>query len=186
MGSTGVLNVGSMTLATPTPDFMTRLLAGNQMVSAPHLAQVLDNDMPLSKSGVIDIRGRINSLSHAAVSAGDVNISGIIETGTQAKISVETLVNMNGNRAMVDLGEVSATPSITIQAEGDVNLSGRVAADGADNIDAGQISITAKDNIIAGLGADVSASGRGDNSSGGEIYVMARRGKPFSRWRHHW
>ena len=67
VGSTGVLNVGSITMSTPTPDFMQRLLSGNQVVSEPHLVQVLDNNMPLSKSGVIDIRGRINALSHAAL-----------------------------------------------------------------------------------------------------------------------
>ena len=173
VGANGVLNVGSMTLATPTPDFMSRLLAGNQMVSEPHLAQVLDNNMPLSKSGVIDIRGRINSLKHAAISGGDVNISGVLETGTQAKISIEALVNMDGERVMVDLA--STVPTVTVQAESDIDLAGRVAADGADNQNAGSISITTKGNIIAGLGADISASGRGDNSSGGDIYVMADR-----------
>ena len=171
VGSTGVLNVGSITMSTPTPDFMQRLLSGNQVVSEPHLVQVLDNNMPLSKSGVIDIRGRINALSHAALSAGDINISGILETGEQAKISVETLVNMNGNRAVVDMSALA--PSVALDAEGDITITGRVAADGADRRDAGSVTITARGNISAGRGADISASGQGEASSGGTVMVMA-------------
>ncbi|MGC6439628.1 MAG: leukotoxin LktA family filamentous adhesin [Candidatus Puniceispirillaceae bacterium] len=173
VGESGVLNAARVILATPTPGFMNQILAGNQMASAPHVAKVLDNDMPLSRSGVIDVRGNVNALADVRIEGGSVALSGAVRAGTSGRIQIEQLVNLGGDQ-MVSLPEASTdVPDITITSQTDIVLAGDVIADGTDNQDAGAISITADGDIFANDGANITASGQGINSDGGRVYVMA-------------
>ena len=65
------------------------------------------------------------------------------------------------------------TPNISLSAVTDINLTGLVQADGSDQQDAGVIAILAGEDIAVGAGAVISADGQGQNSSGGDIRVMA-------------
>ena len=138
VGETGVLNVGSIKLATPTQDFMNNMFRANGMMNAPQVTRVEDNDIPLSPLGLISVRGAVNATGTARLSGSDVTVTGSIETGSQAVTSIQNLVNMNAGGlggGVIDMSNIEA--GITIAADDDVLIAGRLGADGADDINAG-------------------------------------------------
>lgn len=176
VGETGVINTGSLRFMTPSHDFMNSMFGSGAVISAPQLQTVLDNGAPLSRTGVIDIRGQINAVDQISVAAGQVNISGQVTAGEQARVMIGSVVNMNtvpagASGTVIDMQAV--TPNISLSAVTDINLTGLVQADGSDQQDAGVIAILAGEDISVGSGAIVSADGQGQNSSGGDIRVMA-------------
>ena len=177
VGSSGVINAGALHFSTPTHDFMQSIFPQGNMLSEPVLGRVLDNDMPLSKTGVIDIRGAVNAQSALSMSAQDISISGQVKSGSTAKVAVDELVNLSemtlpdGHQGMVALNGVEA--SINLSADNNITLTGLLSADGAENTDAGVVELLAGNSIAVLAGADISADGAGQNSDGGEVMVMA-------------
>ena len=169
VGTTGVMNVGNVMLASPTQDFMANMFGANGMVSAPHVTMVKDGNFPLSDTGLISVRGTVNATSGAVIAGGDVAVSGTIETGRQSVVAISNLVNLSG--AMIDMDNVTA--GITITANNDIAITGRLGADGADNQDAGAIDVRSDGDITVSAGADLSADGRGVSSDGGSVIVFA-------------
>ncbi len=174
VGKTGVMNVGSAKLITPTQDFMTNMFGANGMISAPQVTRVQDSDIPLSSHGLIAVRGTVNATNNVAISANDVTVTGIVETGQNGVVAIENLVNMNEGGlggAVIDMSNIEA--GISIVADDDVMLAGRLGADGTDNRDAGMIDVRAGDDIAITDGADLSADGQGVNSDGGTVITFA-------------
>ena len=175
VGQTGVMNVGAVKFATPTQDFMTNMFGANSMISAPQVTLVKDSNVPLSSHGLIQVRGTVNTTGQASLAANDIEISGTIETGSSAVVAIDNLVNMQqaglSSGTLMDLSSVEA--GITITADDDVVLTGRLGADGADGIDAGAIDVRAGDDIAIYAGADLSADGSGANSDGGTVITFA-------------
>mgnify|MGYP000291077933 CR=1 FL=1 len=174
VGAQGVMNVGSATLVAPTQDFMNNMFGANGMISAPQVTRVLDNDIPLSSHGLITVRGAVNATGGAALSASDISVTGTVETGRAAVVSIQNLVNMNEGGlggAVIDLSSVEA--GISLVADDDVDIAGRLGADGAEGIDAGTIDVRAGDDITLSAGADLSADGQGLNSDGGTVITFA-------------
>ncbi|MGC6517440.1 MAG: leukotoxin LktA family filamentous adhesin [Candidatus Puniceispirillaceae bacterium] len=175
VSNTGVMNVGSVQLVTPTQDFMANMFGANGMISAPQVTLVKDSQVPLSPLGLISVRGSVNATGGAKISAEDVSVTGTIETGSQAVVAIDNLVNLGASAfdggAMVDLSDVEA--GISVFANDDVTLAGRLGADGATNQAAGAIDVRAGDDIFVQAGADLSADGQGANSDGGTVIVFA-------------
>ncbi|EHI49802.1 hemolysin-type calcium-binding region [SAR116 cluster alpha proteobacterium HIMB100] len=176
VGESGVINTGSMRFMTPSHDFMNAMFGAGNVISAPQLQTVLDNGAPLSRTGVIDIRGQVNAVDQISVASGQLDITGQLTAGEQARVNIGSVVNMNtvpagATGSVIDMQAVA--PNISLYAVTDINLSGLVQADGADQKDAGVIAILAGENISVGSGAVISADGQGQNSSGGDIRVMA-------------
>ena len=176
VGETGVINTGSLRFMTPSHDFMNAMFGTGNVISAPQLQTVLDNGAPLSRTGVIDIRGQINAVDQVSVAAGRLDISGQVTAGEQARVNIGSVVNMNtvpagATGTVIDMQAI--TPNISLSAVTDINLTGLVQADGSDQQDAGVIAILAGEDIAVGAGAVISADGQGQNSSGGDIRVMA-------------
>ena len=174
VGKTGVMNVGSAKLISPTQDFMTNMFGANGMISAPQVTRVQDSDIPLSTHGLIAVRGTVNATNNVALSANDVTVTGIVETGQNGVVAIENLVNMNEGGlggAVIDMSNIEA--GISIVADDDVVLAGRLGADGTDNRDAGTIDVRAGDDIAITDGADLSADGQGVNSDGGTVITFA-------------
>ena len=69
VGNQGVLNVGSVRLAAPTQDFMNNMFGANGMIRAPQVTMVEDNNMPLSSTGLISVRGNVNATGGASLTA---------------------------------------------------------------------------------------------------------------------
>ena len=169
VGETGVMNVGRLSLQAPTQDFMRNMFSANGMINAPQVTKVLDNDMTLSSTGLIAVRGEVNATSGAVLSGGDIEVSGSVETGAAAVVRIDNLVNLSG--AMIDMDDV--TPMVDLAAVNDIAITGRIGADGAAGQEAGDIDIAAGGNITVGAGANISSDGQGVDSDGGTVIIMA-------------
>ena len=77
---------------------MTNMFGANGMISAPQVTRVQDSDIPLSTHGLIAVRGAVNTTNNVALSANDVIVTGIVETGQNGVVAIENLVNMNRDR----------------------------------------------------------------------------------------
>ena len=173
VGAGGVLNVGSLTIATPTIQFMDTLIDSSGVVNGVAVGYVLAGHVPLSDSGLIQVKGRINAASDLNLAAGQVAVDGgaHVIAGAQALVSFADLVNIAGV-ATASTVEVK-NGVVRISASGAVNIAGQVATDGVDGVNAGVIDVHAGSNIDLATGADVSANGQGIASSGGNIKLYA-------------
>ncbi len=74
VGQSGVINVGSLTVTTPTREFMEQMLAPDGVISNPAVEQLLKGAMLISQDGVIAIHGRINAAESVRIFAHDVSL----------------------------------------------------------------------------------------------------------------
>ena len=169
VGEAGIINVGRLSLQAPTQDFMRNMFTANGMINAPQVTKVLDNDMTLSNTGLISVRGQINATSGAQLGGGNIEVSGSVETGASAVVRIDNLVNLSG--AMIDMDDVA--PMVDLAAVNDIAVTGRIGADGTDGQQAGAVDVRAGGNITVAAGADISSDGQGLNSDGGTVIVMA-------------
>ncbi|WP_162433759.1 leukotoxin LktA family filamentous adhesin [Pseudoxanthomonas koreensis] len=130
VGASGVLNVGSLAIATPTTGFMNRLLdAGSTGDNA--VAALLRGEVPLSPAGV-SVLGRINARDDVRIQARAIDASGTIWVagGSGAdRLDSEVAVNTGagtGTRLVNDGG------NILLVAEDSLLVSGTVHAEGGD------------------------------------------------------
>ena len=140
VGETGVINTGAIMLSAPTPDFMTALLSGNQVISQPLVAQVLEGDIPLSRSGVISVRGSINAVKQTRLSAHGIEVRGNIQSGNQAKVSIAEVLNLNN--PATEIVDVTSPQSVTLNAGDNITITDAT-------IRSQSINIKAEDNSTA-------------------------------------
>jgi len=175
VGSAGAINVGSLTISTPSGAFLDQLIAPNGVIDATSTTRLLTNNYPISPDGLISIRGTINAPDGISLLGQNVNVSGLLNTGPDAAKQIalfESSVNTTGVGQGSALVEHNGT--IEIVAQNAVEISGALYADGAPGQNAGSIMVTTVGgNINVDNSAVLSAKGRGVNSSGGQITVYA-------------
>ena len=76
VGKTGVINVGSISMSTPTAAFVEQLIARDGSISATATQAVLAGDMPINEKGTISIKGKVNAHRTAELRAGKVEVKG--------------------------------------------------------------------------------------------------------------
>lgn len=166
VGSGGVLNVGSLTLATPTPGFMDRLVSPAGAIDAAATAQALAGHIPLSQTGLVLVKGRINAADAVTLAGGNVEVApgARVLAGGQARVAFADLVNVEGIQTGADVKLDGGV--IRIVAAEDITVAGQVSADGAGaNAHGGTATVMAERNAtLASTGrvsADAGASGDG-------------------------
>lgn len=155
VGESGVINVGSLAMITPTNDFMGGFF--NDLTGKPFelsIQQVLEGQVPISDSGLVTIKGKVNAIS-------DINIQG-------GKIGVE-----NGEILSGAVYDYSAADFSDV-----VNINGLGSASGIEVTEAGNIVLKAEDNIdllaessIQNLNGDGEETGHITISSGSTINI---------------
>ena len=91
VGKTGVINVGSISMSTPTAAFVEQLIARDGSISATATQAVLAGDMPINEKGTISIKGKVNAERTVEVRAGKVEVKGgEINTGVKFGEMVNT------------------------------------------------------------------------------------------------
>ena len=95
VGKTGVVNVGSISMSTPTAAFVEQLIARDGSISATATQAVLAGDMPINEKGTISIKGKVNAARSAEIRAGKVEVKGG-EINTSVKLS--EMVNTGGRK----------------------------------------------------------------------------------------
>ncbi|WP_342363801.1 leukotoxin LktA family filamentous adhesin [Terrarubrum flagellatum] len=169
VGPQGVINTGSLTVNTPTREFLDRVISPNGVVNAEAAAQLRANDVPLSPDGTITIEGRINARRSVTLHGASVRVDGRIaanaapvdigERRRAHRAAFEATVNTRGltrGGAMV----ARRGGGIEIVAAGSVSLSGRLSANATHRRAAGVVTVRAGGRIDVASTARVSAKGR--------------------------
>ncbi|MCP4651988.1 MAG: leukotoxin LktA family filamentous adhesin, partial [Candidatus Omnitrophica bacterium] len=172
VGKDGVVNVGSITAMTPTKNFMDNFFDSSGIPSDISTMAVIDGAVPINTNGLIYIDGQINAIKDVNLSAGGIKNSGLIQSGANFQgnapdfsdiVNINTLDN--ANRIIVENG------NIEIVAVGDFDNSGAIVADGGENLDGGNITISVGNNISLSGDSLIASRGRGVKSGGGVISV---------------
>ncbi|MFH1816163.1 MAG: leukotoxin LktA family filamentous adhesin [Pseudomonadota bacterium] len=174
VGAGGVVNVGSLSVSTPTQGFADRFFVNGQP-DAGAVGQLLNGTAPLS-SAAIRIDGRINAADGVTLAAGTVSVAGAVLTGARFEgraPDFTDIVNTQG----VSTGSrlVERAGRIYIAADEDIEIAGTLDARGGGATDGGEIDLRAGRDILIDIDAMVTAAGDGDHSDGGRIYSMAQR-----------
>jgi len=175
VGESGVLNVGSLTLMTPKPQFMDGIISPSGAIDLDATQQVMDGQVPLTESGLISVRGEVRAREEIDLQGGRVIVGagGSVQAGPVAVAELGDVVNVEGMAQADSVAMVDGV--VRIYAAGDVEIDGSAVADGAAGRDGGQIDVRSGGDITVGGSATVSASGRGVDSAGGEVVVFAGR-----------
>uniref|UniRef100_UPI003F7223E6 leukotoxin LktA family filamentous adhesin n=1 Tax=Methyloversatilis sp. TaxID=2569862 RepID=UPI003F7223E6 len=174
VGAGGIVNVGALSMSTPTQRFADRFFVNGQP-DAGAVGQLLNGTAPLS-SAAIRIDGRINAVDGVTLAAGTVSVAGSVLTGARFEgraPDFTDIVNTQG----VSTGSrlVERAGRIYIAADEDIEIAGTLDARGGGGTDGGDIDLRAGRDILVDIDAMVTAAGDGADSDGGRVYSMAER-----------
>ncbi|TXI80308.1 MAG: leukotoxin LktA family filamentous adhesin, partial [Flavobacteriales bacterium] len=174
VSASGVVNVGSLNLSTPTPAFIDNFFSAPGNPNDASVASLLNGTAPRNGSGVISVLGQINAIDGIALSAGAINVGGTLYAGARFIGNMPNftdVVNANGLASATNV--VVREGRIEIVADGDVTVSGTIATPGGSGVRGGDVSIRAGGNVDLQNGALIAARGNGDNSAGGTVNIWA-------------
>lgn len=120
IGRSGVINAGSIHLSTPTQEFMNNALNG----SSANIDLLLNNTLPISASGLIQVEGKLNATVKATIRAGKVILSGAeINSGEAARKDIK--INYGD---IVNVEKMETAQSIGLDEDGVIELFGSNSA----------------------------------------------------------
>ncbi len=172
VGASGVVNVGSLVVTTPTATDMRNLATiahGGTSAEATAAVTALTTGQFDGGSGTVEIKGTVNtSGSINLFAASAVVASGAsLQAGTSAAETVfVNTVNLQG--VSVGTGLAQANGSIKIVGENGVEVSGELAALMADN-SGGNVQIASTKKVELKSGALVNTSGAAGKDAGDVI-----------------
>ncbi|MDR2861915.1 MAG: leukotoxin LktA family filamentous adhesin, partial [Syntrophobacterales bacterium] len=174
IGPTGVVNVGSFTALTPSAQYMNDFISPTGQISSLHEQMLFEGNVPLSDSGVISVKGKINAANAVRLEGGNVfvDVGAAIRAGNQVRVDFGQMVNVDGILSGNEL-EITPDGKISIVAQENVNVAGLLSVDGTAGANAGDIEVLAGNDIVVADGAVISARGAGENSAGGNIIIFA-------------
>nr|MDT0250780.1 leukotoxin LktA family filamentous adhesin [Endozoicomonas sp.] len=185
VGESGVVNVGSLSIKTPTDSDITGLTDGSNIVDAK-ITALLSDSFSVSSSGTVRIKGKINTASGLDVNANTIQVdsSGIVISGRAAQASAVafTAVNVNDltipTELNVDGGVITLKASSS--AAGAIDLAGDLYADGGFTIMADNIEVKAggtldgRDSISSDSAGTIAFQGKTSQST---ALVLSASGK---------
>ena len=173
VGASGVVNVGALSVTTPTKQFMDGFFDAAGNPSARATQQLLDGTAPVNPDALVDIQGQVNALGDIRMQAGSILIAGDLNSlpAPAAGHALALPVNTEGLEDGTDL--VERNGEIWLLASNDVGITGNITSDGADGQDAGGVYVRAGNDIELSGDARLSARGYGEDSNGGTVIVLA-------------
>ena len=150
--------------------------------NAGAVSQMLQGSVPINENGLISIQGRVHAMEDININGGQVQQAGTLAAGVRAfegQVAFSDLVNIED--VQVGTHFERSGGQIKIVAAQDIQHTGQTIADGADQADAGFISLTAGNDINVDVGSLISAKGQGENSNGGEVYIFADNDAAFAQ-----
>jgi filamentous hemagglutinin family protein len=163
VGSTGVVNVGSLNVSTPTREFVDGVISRNGQINQGAVDNLLAGTVPLSPEGNIRIRGRVNAVDAVRLTGQNVSVGPRDAANRNHAAAFASTVNSKGLRSGSKI--VVRNGSIQIVAGNDARINGRLRAKG------GSVHVDAHRNVAIGNKANISVSNR--NGNGGTIAVNA-------------
>ncbi|WP_210546939.1 leukotoxin LktA family filamentous adhesin [Rhodoferax sp. PAMC 29310] len=174
VGAGGVLNVGSLTMATPTTQFMDGLMSATGVINDAVVGRALSGDIPLTDSGLIQVKGLINAADAVRLAGGRVDTASGAQVfaGAKASVAFGDLVNVQGVAPAAAVQVHGGV--ITIVAAQDIEVAGQLSADGlGEHADGGSVLVMAERNATLKTGANVSANA-GASGDGGAVEFSAK------------
>jgi filamentous hemagglutinin family protein len=164
VGAAGVINVGRLTVATPTLASLNGYL--NQALVSPQYGVSAIVSLPANVGSIVSIQGAVSVLDGININAGDIVVSGgLTVAGGAIQLVAKQDVLIDG--AIIDVSD-DVGQSIIIRADRNVLIrdDSRILAKGtAQGAAGGKIDIDAKNKTYIGnaslLNVDGSASGKG-------------------------
>lgn len=171
VGQNGTVNVGSLSVNTPTGEFLERVIRADGTIDNGVAHQLMTGEVPMSANGHIAIMGEVNAQGGITLQGRNVSINS--STGALVGDDLSQRMKFDSTVNASDVVEGAALLSyggkIAIVAEGETRIGGRIDASAADaNGTAGEISVTGGDITLEST-AEFSA----DGNAGGDIVVFA-------------
>jgi len=175
VGSTGVLNVGSLTLTTPTKaamdDVFTKDLLGQSIVDGTKLNKIMNLETETSDTGTIKFNGTVNSIRGVGMMGSDIKIETTANINANRNLDMtDAFVNIANTAtgiAAVENGKiiikaVSSPDAETASSDNTVEIAGKINANKADIDISAYSDINGKSAIVnVNSGADI----KGNNVS---------------------
>ena len=189
VGRSGVVNVGSLTITTPTKETLDKLIKADGSIDTSVAGRVIRGDVPLSPDGSVIIRGAIVAQHGVRIDAHDVLVAGSTPEALKAarqRAIFKSPVNAHGLREGGAI--VVRNGGIEIVASSSVDLEGRLVAGGTSRRgesvsirSGGDFALGSAAKIIAnapktGARAAVSISAAGTATIAGLIDVRSAAG----------
>ncbi|MEN6411423.1 MAG: leukotoxin LktA family filamentous adhesin [Veillonellales bacterium] len=203
VGAGGSVNVGSLTVFTPTKAFMNSVYnSALQQYDPAAVQEILAHSLqnayvPIDSNGSIVVKGKINAMNDIKMYAGNVTVDkdtdtagnvvsrGEIKNGavfTATAPGFSDMVNTNGASRGTTLQNVNG--NIEIVADGQIINNGTIAnltgTPGKTGVKTHDVTIKGKD-IQLNEGSVVSARGYGSDSSGGAVTVKGTQSAVFNK-----
>lgn len=175
VGAGGVVNVGALAVTTPTQSFMDRFFDASGNPSAEATRQLLEGTAPLDPDAAVEIRGTVNARGDIRVQSGHVLIAGGLNSQPLPAAGNSLADPLNTDGLVQGAALVERNGEIWLLAENDIAVTGTLVADGAEGLDAGGVTVRAGRDIGLAGDARLSARGRGTESDGGRVVVLAER-----------
>jgi len=155
VGPTGIVNVGKLTVRTPTSSEISGLISNGTDVDASNLADLRSGNISLSDSGLVQIQGKINTSSGVEIQADAIEVSStgtvIVGSAYQGVYGTLAAVNTGDYSAVTDLKADGGTIVLAASEEQDSNNNAYITIDG-DLLADGGITITAEEVTISSTG----------------------------------
>lgn len=192
VGRSGVVNVGSLNVSTPTREFTDSLVGANGQINHSAVGNLMAGSFPVSPDGNIRIYGRVNAidgvrltgqnvyvggasqrdianLDHAAKFAASVNSKGLRSassiTVSNGSIHIGAVNNARVNGRLTAHSKTSTPSNITVQAGNNIEVGKNARLNIASKTgDAGEIRLKAAQNLTVTGGARFNASAKTGNA----------------------
>ena len=92
VGASGVVNVGSLSVSTPTSQFMDEFFTTPGVASVDHTNNLLNYTMPLNDTGLVSIQGTVNAIGDIDLRAGQFDSAGVIQSGAVFSATAPTFI----------------------------------------------------------------------------------------------
>lgn len=192
VGRSGVVNVGSLNVSTPTREFTDSLIGAGGQINGSAVGNLMAGSFPVSPDGNIRIYGRVNAqdgvrltgqnvfvggasqrdianLDHAAKFAASVNSKGLRSasaiTVSNGSIHISAVNNARVNGRLTARSKTSTPSNITVQAGNNIAIGKNARLNIASKTgDAGEIRLKAAQNLTVKGGARFNASSKTGNA----------------------
>jgi len=126
VGSTGVINAGSVNLMAPTQSFYNTVVGANgvkETAFRQNWGDIQKGTLPLNPEGTITVSGKINAVDGVQLRAGNVNIKSGAKIENKDSLDFASLVNVSGadsglSSDKLKLSKSDSSGKITVAAVG--------------------------------------------------------------------
>lgn len=172
VGSGGVLNVGSLTVVTPTRQFMDGVIDVKGNVSELAVSQLIKGQVEHSSDGVIHIDGAINALEKISLQGAKVAVAGKLKAGPDVLHEAAFYGSVNAANVQQAAGMVEHNGEIEIVADTSATIAGTLDVSRRQGAGTGgKVGVMAADVQLSGT-ARIDASG---TDGGGQVSVGMRQ-----------